>query len=292
MSKIILIVGPTATGKTALSIALAKEYNAEIINADSTQIYKEPLIATAKITEEEKEGIPHHMIDIKSFASDYSIYDYQKDARKVLDDLINKDKNVIIVGGSGLYVKALLYDYNLEEEDIKDIDLSSYSNEELKSMADLIDENNNIHVNNRHRLERYIKYYKSTGKTITKTDNINKRLYDFEIIGLQAPREEIYNRCDKRVDEMFNDGLLDEAKELYKKKYKNYTSIIGYRELNDYFDGKISLERAKELMKQNTRHYAKRQITFYKHQFENIKWFNTDYSNFNNTINEVIKYLK
>ena len=91
---------------------------------------------------------------------------------------------------------------------------------------------------------------------------------------------------------MFNDGLLDEAKELYKKKYKNYTSIIGYRELNDYFDGKISLERAKELMKQNTRHYAKRQITFYKHQFENIKWFNTDYSNFNNTINEVIKYLK
>ncbi len=291
MSRIILIVGPTATGKTALSIALAKEFNAEIINADSTQIYKEPLIATAKIREEEKEGIPHHMIDIKSLKDDYSIYDYQVDARKILDKFIKEDKNVIIVGGSGLYVKALLYDYSLEKEELRDIDLSNYTNEELKSMADEINDNN-IHVNNRHRLERYIKYYKSTGKTITKTDNINKKLYNFEIIGLQAPREEIYNRCDKRVDEMFKDGLLDEAKELYKKKYKNFTSIIGYRELNDYFDGKISLEKAKELMKQNTRHYAKRQITFYKHQFENIKWFNTDYSNFNNTINEVIKYLK
>jgi tRNA dimethylallyltransferase len=292
MSKIILIVGPTATGKTALSIALAKHYNAQIINADSTQIFKEPLIATAKITEEEKEGIPHHMIDIKSFGSDYSIYDYQKDARKVLDDLISKDINVIIVGGSGLYVKALLYDYNLEEEDIKDIDLSSYSNEELKSMADLIDENNNIHVNNRHRLERYIKYNKSTGKVITKKDEINKKKYDFITIGLTAPREEIYKRCDNRVEEMFNMGLLDEAKSLYDKHYKNFTTIIGYRELNEYFNNNISLDEAKEMMKKNTRHYAKRQITFYKHQFDDIKWFTTDYSNFNNTINEVINYLK
>ncbi len=292
MSKIILIVGPTATGKTALSIALAHEFNAEIINADSTQIYKEPLIATAKITEEEKEGIPHHMIDIKSLKDDYSIYDYQVEARRVLDELIKKDKNVIIVGGSGLYVKALLYDYNLEKEEVKDIDLSDYSNIDLKNMADEINKDNNIHVNNRHRLERYIKYYRSTGKTITKTDEINRRLYDFITIGLQAPRDEIYNRCDKRVDEMFDNGLLEEAKELYEKKYNNYTSIIGYRELNDYFEGKISLDRAKELMKQNTRHYAKRQITFYKHQFDNIKWFNTDYSNFKNTINEVINYLK
>ncbi len=292
MSKIILIVGPTATGKTALSIALAKEYNAEIINADSTQIYKEPLIATAKITELEKENIPHHMIDIKSLSEEYSIYDYQKDAREVLDDLIKKDKNIIIVGGSGLYVKALLYDYNLEKESSNDIDLSKYSNQELKSMADLIDENNNIHVNNRHRLERYIKYNKKTGKIITKTDEINKKIYDFITIGLNAPREEIYKRCDNRVDEMFNNGLLDEAKSLYDKHFKNFTTIIGYRELNEYFNGNISLEEAKEEMKKNTRHYAKRQITFYKHQFDNIVWFNTDYSNFKNTINEVIKYLK
>ena len=292
MSKIVLIVGPTATGKTALSIALAKKYNAEIINADSTQIYKEPIIATAKITEEEKEGIPHHMIDIKSLKEDYSIYDYQKDARKVLDELISKDKNVIIVGGSGLYVKALLYDYNLEKEDLKDIDLSGYSNQELKTMLDEIDKNNNIHVNNRHRLERYIKYNKNTGKLITKKDEINKKIYDFITIGLNAPREEIYNRCDKRVDEMFDNGLLDEAKNLYNKHYKNFTTIIGYRELFEYFENRITLDEAKEMMKKNTRHYAKRQITFYKHQFDNIEWFETNYSNFKETINNVINYLE
>ena len=292
MSRIILIVGPTATGKTALSIALAKKYNAEIINADSTQIYKEPLIVTAKITEEEKEGIPHHMIDIKSLKDDYSIYDYQRDARKVLDELISKNKNVIIVGGSGLYVKALLYDYNLEQEKSSNIDLSFYSNQELKEMADKIDINNNIHVNNRHRLERYIKYNKNTGKVITKTDNINKKKYDFITIGLNAPREEIYKRCDKRVDEMFDNGLLDEAKSLFEKHYKNYTTIIGYRELNEYFNNNISLDEAKEIMKKNTRHYAKRQITFYKHQFDNIIWFETNYKNFNETIDNVINYLE
>ena len=158
-------------------------------------------------------------------------------------------------------------------------------------MADRVDKDNNIHINNRHRLERYIKYYKKTGKTITKTDNINKRIYDFESIGLNAPRNEIYTRCDKRVDEMFDTGLLEEAKRLYEKHYKKFKSIIGYKELSEYFEGKISLEEAKDEMKKNTRHFAKRQLTFYNHQFDNIKWFTTNYKDFSKTINEVFEYL-
>ncbi len=291
MSKIILIVGPTATGKTALSISLAKALDAEIINADSTQVYKEANIATAKITKKEMEGIKHHLLDITTLDKDYTIYDFQKDGRKIINELTSKDKNIIIVGGSALYVKALLYDYDLKEEEKDNIDLSSYSNSELKKIADEIDINNNIHENNRHRLERYIKYYKKTGKTITKTDNINKKVYNFETIGLNAPREEIYNRCDKRVDEMFASGLLKEAESLYKKNYKNFSSIIGYRELSEYFKGNISLEEAVEEMKKNTRHFAKRQVTFYKHQFDDIKWFNTNYEDFDQTIKEVKDYL-
>lgn len=291
MSKIILITGPTAVGKTALSIALAKRLNAQIINADSTQVYKDANIATAKITEKEKEGIVHHLIDIKTLDEDYTIYDFQKDGRKLIDELLKKNINIVIVGGSALYVKALLYDYNLEKEEKDNIDLSKYTNEELKEMADRVDKDNNIHINNRHRLERYIKYYKKTGKTITKTDNINKRIYDFESIGLNAPRNEIYTRCDKRVDEMFDTGLLEEAKRLYEKHYKKFKSIIGYKELSEYFEGKISLEEAKDEMKKNTRHFAKRQLTFYNHQFDNIKWFTTNYKDFSKTINEVFEYL-
>ena len=228
MNKIICVVGPTATGKTKVSIELAKKFNAVILNADSTQVYSEPLIATAKIKEDEKEGIKHYLFDIVSLNDEYTLYDYQKDARKLLDSFIKDDINVIIVGGSGLYIKALLYDYKLEETNIKRVDYSKYSNKDLKEMADNIDKNNNIHVNNRQRLERYITFYNETGTTINKTDNINKRVYDFDIIGLKANREELYDRINKRVDEMFEEGLLEEAKRLYVKHYKKYSSIIGY----------------------------------------------------------------
>ena len=290
-NKIIVIAGPTATGKTKLSVELAKEYNAVIINADSTAIYKEPLIATAKVTEEEKEGIPHYMLDLISLDEEYTIYDFQKEGRALIDKLISENKNIIIVGGSGLYIKALLYNYNLEETTPDKVDYSMYSNEELKSQADEIDINNNIHVNNRQRLERYITYFNKTGKTISKTDEINQKLYDFTLIGLDAPREIIYERINKRVDQMFESGLLEEAKRLYKETYKNYANIIGYRELNEYFKNNITLEEAKEQIKQNTRHYAKRQFTWFKNQMDDIKWFNVNYEDFNQTINEIKKYL-
>ena len=291
MSKIIVIVGPTATGKTKLSVNLAHYLDAVIINADSTAIYKEPLIATAKVTEEEKENIPHYMLDLVSLNDDYTLFDYQKDGRKLLDKFIKEDKNIIIVGGSGLYIKALLYNYNLEETPKYNIDLSNYTNEELKNIANGIDKDNNIHVNNRQRLERFIKRFKETGKVQTKTEDINKRIYDFTLIGLKCDRDTLYDKANKRVDKMFESGLLEEAKKLYDMNLKNFSNIIGSNELDLYFKGTITLDEAKELIQQNTRKYAKRQFTWFNNQMQDITWFDVDYDNFDNTINEIKDYI-
>lgn len=291
MSKIILIVGPTGTGKTTLSIKLAKKYDAVILNADSTQVYTEPLIATAKIKEHEKENIEHYLFDVVSLNDDYTLYDYQKDGRRLLDRFISENKNVIIVGGSGLYVKALLYNYVLEDKKEIDIDFSEYSNEELKNKVLALDPESDIHVNNRQRLESFLKHYYETGKVIKKTDEINNKLYNFISIGLKSDRETLYKMLDKRVDSMFNEGLLDEAERLYKMNLKNYTNIIGYKELNEYFNGNITLEEAKDLIKRNTRRYAKRQFTWFNNQMKDIKWFDVNYDNFYDTIKEVENYL-
>ncbi len=291
MSKIILIVGPTGTGKTTLSINLAKKCDAVILNADSTQVYTEPLIATAKIKEHEKENIEHYLFDVVSLNDDYTLYDYQKDGRRLLDRFISENKNVIIVGGSGLYVKALLYNYVLEDKKEINIDFSEYSNEELKNKVLALDPESDIHVNNRQRLESFLKHYYEAGKVIKKTDEINNKLYNFISIGLKSDRETLYKMLDKRVDSMFNEGLLDEAERLYKMNLKNYTNIIGYKELNEYFNGNISLDEAKELIKRNTRRYAKRQFTWFNNQMKDIKWFNVNYDNFHNTIKEVENYL-
>ena len=291
MSKIILIVGPTGTGKTTLSIELAKKYDAVILNADSTQVYTEPLIATAKIKENEKENIEHYLFDIVSLNEDYTLYDYQKDGRRLLDKFISENKNVIIVGGSGLYVKALLYNYVLEDKKEINIDFSEYSNEELMDKVLSLDPESDIHINNRQRLEGFLKHYYETGKVIKKTDEINNKLYNFISIGLKSDRETLYKMLDKRVDSMFNEGLLDEAERLYKMNLKNYTNIIGYRELNEYFNGNISLDEAKELIKRNTRRYAKRQFTWFNNQMKDIKWFNVNYDNFYDTIREIENYL-
>lgn len=291
MSKIILIVGPTGTGKTTLSIKLAKKYDAVILNADSTQVYTEPLIATAKIKEHEKENIEHYLFDVVSLNDDYTLYDYQKDGRRLLDRFISENKNVIIVGGSGLYVKALLYNYVLEDKKEINIDFSEYSNEELKNKVLALDPESDIHVNNRQRLESFLKHYYETGKVIKKTDEINNKLYNFISIGLKSDRETLYKMLDKRVDSMFNEGLLDEAERIYKMNLKNYTNIIGYKELNEYFNGNISLDEAKELIKRNTRRYAKRQFTWFNNQMKDIKWFDVNYDNFYETIKEVENYL-
>ena len=222
---IIVIIGPTACGKTKMSIELAKHLNAEVINADAVQVYKDVNIGTAKTTKEEMEGIHHHLIDYVSLDKKYTIYDYQKEGREVLDNLIKQDKNIIVVGGSGLYIKSLLYDYNLEEE---------------------IKRENNY--------------------------------------------EELYNYIDGRVDKMIDSGLLEEAEYLYNKNI-NTNSIIGYKELNEYFNDKVSLEEAINNIKKNTRHYAKRQLTWFNNQFKDKIEIHVDYNNFSKTIEEALKVI-
>ena len=284
---IICVVGPTGVGKTKMSISLAKKYNAEIISCDSMQIYKKMDIGTAKVTEDEKEGIVHHLIDIKDVTEDYSVYDYQKDARKILDDLLKKNKNVVIVGGTGLYLKALLYDYEFKENNNRN-DYSNYSNNELYDMVLKINPDTKIHVNNRQRLESFLNNHSCN--EIHKT---NKMIYDATIIGLTRPREALYDSINKRVDIMIDNGLVKEARCFYDLNInsKAIKTAICYKELYEYFDGNISLEGAIDLIKKRSRNYAKRQYTWFNNQM-NVKWFDIDINNFDNTINKVIDYIE
>lgn len=284
---ILVVVGPTGVGKTKMSIELAKRYNAEVISCDSMQIYKKMDIGTAKVTEEEKEGIKHHMIDIKNVSEDYSVYDYQKDARKILDDLLKEEKNVIIVGGTGLYLKALLYNYVFKENSVRN-DYSKYTNKKLYDMVKKIDKDTNIHINNRQRLESFLNNHETDDLVIS-----NKMLYDAKIIGLTRPRKELYETINNRVDKMIEDGLLEEARYFYDNNIhgKSINTAIAYKELYMYFDGKISLEEAIDLIKQRSRRYAKRQYTWFNNQM-NVKWFDIDVNNFTNTVNEVIRYVE
>ena len=284
---IICICGPTAVGKTKLSIELAKKYNAEIINYDSVQIYKGMDIASAKVTEEEKEGIIHHLIDIKNYDQDYSVYDYQIDARNKIKELEEKGKNIIFVGGTGLYLKATLFDYKFQsDEEVPDINLD---NKELLYAINEMDPDSKVDPNNRRRLIREYINLKSGVDNKKGNNLLYKNVY---FIGLETPRDILYDRINKRVEIMLKNGLLEEAKYFFKKKKtKAIMTPIGYKELFKYFTNEISLEEATDLIKKNSRHYAKRQFTFYKNQF-NIKWFETDYNNFNNTVNNVINYIE
>lgn len=281
---IIVVCGPTASGKTKLSIDLAKKYNGIIVNADSMQVYKGLDIATAKIKEEEKEGIPHYLFDIANIEDMYTVYDYQKDLREILDS--NQDENIIIVGGTGLYIKAGLYNYEFNCE----TSFNTYddkTNEELYKLVKEKYPNIDIHVNNRKRLIR----------ALNKTDDYSNKgdelLYPAIFIGLDVDRDFLYERINKRVDIMFEEGILKEAKELYDKKLysKSVMTGIGYKELYEYFDGKISLEDVKELIKKNTRHYAKRQMTWFKNKMD-IKWFKLNENNYQEMLKEVENYIE
>lgn len=280
---ILAIVGPTGVGKTKMSVELAKAYNAIIINCDAMQVYKDLNIGTAKVTEEEKQCIEHHLFDIRDVTEEYSVFDYQNDARRLIEE--NKDRNIIFVGGTGLYLKAALYDYRFNKEETNNT-YDDLTNEELYELALKKDPNTNIHPNNRVRLVRFLNK--------TNTEEIEPiPLYEHKIIGLTTDRENLYDRINKRVDIMVENGLLEEVKEFYDKKItsKPLMGGIGYKELYDYFDNKVTLEEALDKIKQNSRHYAKRQYTFFNNQLD-VKWFDVDFNNFNNTIEEVKEYIE
>lgn len=283
---IIVIIGPTGVGKTKLSLELAKKYNAEIINADAMQVYKEMNIGTAKVTD--TMGITHHLLSIRSVNKPYSVYEYQKDGRELIEKLKKENKNIIIVGGTGLYIKALLYDYKFNIND-KNKDYDDLSNEEiLNKIKEHCD--TDIHVNNRKRLVRMLN--KIENNDIEEVSGNNLIYDDVYFIGLTTDRDNLYKRINDRVDEMIDEGLISEVKDLYDKNINTIpiNTAIGYKELYKYFNNEISLEDAIELIKRNSRRYAKRQYTWINNKM-NVKWFYVDFNNFNNTINEVEKYI-
>ena len=286
---IIAILGPTAVGKTALSIALAKYYKADIINFDSMQVYEKLDIGTAKVTSIEMDGVVHHLLSFVSLDKTYSVYDYQKDARRIIDKLIKDNKNVILVGGTGLYLKATLFDYEFSEG----TSYNSYndlSNEEILDKIKSYKVEELPHINNRKRLVRLLNKLENNEKI---TNNGNNLLYKNTVfIGLTTDRNVLYDKINKRVDEMFNNGLLEEVESL-KDSFKDSKALntgIGYKEFIPYFSKEKSLDEVREDIKKNSRHYAKRQYTFFNHQF-NVKWFKTDYDDFDKTINKVINYI-
>lgn len=288
---VIVVLGPTAVGKTKMSVELAKLLNGEIINVDSTQIYKDLDIATAKIKDEEKEGIPHHLFDIRNIKEDYTVYDYQKDCRSKIEEILSKNKTPILVGGTGLYIKAALYDYKFNDE--VNNQFEDLTNEEIHNKLKELDENIDIHINNRKRLVRALNYCLNNNLKFSEKEKTDKLLYDTVFIGLTTDRNILYDRINKRVDIMFKDGLLEEAKKIYDSniRTKAVMTPIGYKELFPYFENKKSLEECLDLIKQNSRKYAKRQYTWFNNQMD-VVWFNVDFDNFNNTIKEVYKYIK
>lgn len=265
---IIVIAGPTGVGKSKIAIELAKKIDAEIISADAYQVYKEMNIGTAKVKEEETLGVKHYMIDVYEVKENVDVKRYQEDARKILNDLISKNKNVIICGGTGLYIKALLYDYKFYEEEESD----KYKDLSLEELQKLLPLDALVDKNNKRRVVRYLEKLDSGIKT-----EKSSKLYDFYMIGLTKDREEIYEKINLRVEEMLKEGLIEEVKELY-LKYQDARSIIsaiGYKEIISYLNNEITLEEAIEKIKTNSRRYAKRQYTFFNNQFD-TKWIKKD----------------
>ena len=285
---ILAIVGPTGVGKTKLSIELAKQYNGEIINADSMQIYEGLDVGTAKIKQEEMEGIPHHLLSIKKVEEDYTVYDYQKDARKKIEEIKGRGKVPIFVGGTGLYLKAALFDYQFREEKEKFND-EELSNEELIAKISAYSPSISYDRHNRKRMIRILQKLENQEEF---TNNKNVLLYpDTLFIGLTTDRETLYKKINERFLEMV-EPLLKEVKPFYDHsiKTKPLMTGIGYKEFYPYFSGEKSLEEVIEECQKNSRKYAKRQYTWFNNQMS-VQWFTVDYDCFSKTIEEVKHYI-
>ena len=280
---VIAIVGPTAVGKTALSIQLAKAFNGEIINGDSMQVYRDLHIGTAKITNEEMEDVPHHLLDIKSPTESFSVAEYQKLVRDKIEEITARGKLPIIVGGTGLYIQSVLYDFRFTEQPTRDeiriAELESLKPPELFERLQLLDPEaaKDIHPNNVQRVIRAIERVELTGKQKNDIEQNQgqKEIYHHYIIGLSIDREQLYDRINNRVDIMLEKGLMEEVKSLHKKGIRDVQAIqaIGYKELYGYLDGITSFADAIDQLKQNSRRYAKRQLTYFRNKMD-IHWYN------------------
>lgn len=302
--KLLVIIGPTAVGKTKLSIELAKQFNGEIISGDSMQVYKGMDIGTAKIKEEEKEGVPHYLIDIKEPDESFSAAEFQKKAKEMIEDIQRRGKLPIIVGGTGLYIQSVIYDYQFSEAPSDPeyrLQLENrIKNEGIESVyAELKNADpesaKRIHPNNIRRVIRALEIVHCTGLPMSEQlqNEAAELLYDTCIIGLDMDRELLYARINQRIDAMLEEGLMEEVQSFYNQGLRDCQSIqaIGYKELYDFFDGKRSEQDAIDALKQNSRRYAKRQLTWFRNKM-NVQWFDVSESQeFSKKILEISQFI-
>ena len=295
MKKVIVITGPTGVGKTKLSVMLAKYLNTEIINSDAYQIYQDMNIGTAKPTEKEMDGVKHHLMGFLSPLSNFSIHDYQIIVRKKIDEFWENSLVPIMVGGSGLYIDSVLYDYRFNEDGRNRENEKQYddlSNEELHKILESLNKESaeSIHPNNRKRVLRAIELAQNNSSYEERTLK-NNPVYDFLLIFLNDDRDVLYERINARVDEMFENGLLEEVTNLYPDKLgEQAKKAIGYSELYAYLGGFISQEEANFLIKQHSRNYAKRQLTWYRNH-KNVNFVNVNVQDLNSTLDEIKKLV-
>ncbi|CAM3860279.1 MULTISPECIES: tRNA (adenosine(37)-N6)-dimethylallyltransferase MiaA [Bacillus] len=299
--KVAVIIGPTAVGKTKLSIDLAKALNGEIISGDSMQIYRTMDIGTAKVTKEEMDGIPHYMVDIKNPEESFSVAEFQERVRKHIREITKRGKLPIIVGGTGLYIQSVLFDYQFTDdagdaiyrEQMEKLALErgvEYVHKKLQEVDP--DSAERIHANNVRRVIRALEIFHTTGEKMS--DQLEKQenelLYDVSLIGLTMDREMLYDRINLRVDIMMDQGLLEEVEGLYNRGIRDCQSIqaIGYKEIYDYFEDRVSLEEAVSQLKTNSRRYAKRQLTWFRNKMD-VTWFDvTD----GEKTSEILRYIE